>query len=225
MNRLFLNERRHFNNKSSFRFNWQCFGDLSSAFSRFCCKFNRIKIFYLSVNLDNPNSFAFLAFVGTAASLDARMNSFETAMKRDTILTPIPKRRIAKDITSYRSQSNCTKLVSTDLVLFIDRQETGETKQGNQNVVWSKQDITLGQNKSVWFFNWNCGYLWDELLEMDDRLHPEPTDRSEMDHERMPFYMFLSNFLETVAQWRTAPTVHKTVWKSVWLCVDRLSTT
>ena len=121
VNRLFLNERRHFNNKSSFRFNWQCFGDLSSALSRFCCKFNRIKIFYLSVNLNNPNSFAFLAFVGTAASFDARMNSFETAMKRDTILTPIPKRRIAKDIASYRSQSNCTKLVSTDLVHFIGR--------------------------------------------------------------------------------------------------------
>ena len=86
-----------------------------------CCKFCRIKIFYLSVNLNNPNSFAFLAFVGTAASFDARMNSFETAMKRDTILTPIPKRRIAKDIASYRSQSNCTKLVSTDLVHFIDR--------------------------------------------------------------------------------------------------------
>ena len=115
MNRLFLNERRHL---------IRAVYVLIDSVLETCpvhCKLNRIKIFYLPVNLNNPNSFAFLVFVDTAASFDARMNSFETAMKRDTILTPIPKRRIAKDIASYRSQSNCTKLVSTDLVHFIDR--------------------------------------------------------------------------------------------------------
>lgn len=67
VDRLFLNERRHLI--------WANNVWIDSVLGT-CpvhCKLNRIKNFYLSVNLNNPNSFAFLVFVGTAASFDARM--------------------------------------------------------------------------------------------------------------------------------------------------------
>ena len=95
VNRLFLNERRHFNNKSSFRFNWQCFGD---HFLLFCCKFSGKFFFYWPVNTDKPNFV--LIFVGTADSSTAKISSLKTVGKQEDILNPIPKRWISKDIRS-----------------------------------------------------------------------------------------------------------------------------
>ena len=61
------------------------FGISSSAFLRFCCKF------YLPVNTDKPKFVAFLVVVGTTASFNAQISSFENVSKRDAILAPFAK--------------------------------------------------------------------------------------------------------------------------------------
>ena len=67
-------------------------------------------IFYLPVNTDKQKFVAFLVFVCTTASFIAQISSFENASKRDTILTPVAKQWIAKDIPSYGSQSKRAKI-------------------------------------------------------------------------------------------------------------------
>ena len=46
---------------------------------------------YQPVNTSKPNFVSFLVFVGTAASFTAKIASFETVAKQDTILNPVPK--------------------------------------------------------------------------------------------------------------------------------------
>ena len=65
---------------------------------------------YQPVNTDKPNFVFFLVFVGTAASFAAKISAFETVAKREAILNAVPKQWISKDIPSYRSQSEPTKI-------------------------------------------------------------------------------------------------------------------
>ena len=67
MNKLFLNERRHLIRAVNVSI------DSVLGTCPVHCKLNRIIFFYLPVDLNNPNSLAFLVLVGTAASFDARM--------------------------------------------------------------------------------------------------------------------------------------------------------
>ena len=68
--------------------------------------------FYRPVITDKPNFVSFLVDVGAAASnFTAEISSFETIMKREAILIPVPKQWISKDILSYGSQLECTKIV------------------------------------------------------------------------------------------------------------------
>ena len=67
-------------------------------------------IIYLPVNNDKPKFVAFLVFVCTAASFINQISSFENVLKRDAILAPVAKQWIAKDITSYGSQSKRAKI-------------------------------------------------------------------------------------------------------------------
>ena len=47
--------------------------------------------FYRQVNIDKPNFLFFLVFVGAAASFTTKISSFETVVKQEAILNPIPK--------------------------------------------------------------------------------------------------------------------------------------
>ena len=62
-------------------------------------------IFYPPVNTDKPKFVAFLVFV----------SSVENVLKRDAILAPIAKRRIAEDIPelreSIKTRENCYSLI------------------------------------------------------------------------------------------------------------------
>ena len=60
-------------------------------------------ISYLPVNTDKPKFIAFLVFVCTTASFIAQISPFENVSKQDTILAPVEKRWIAKDILSSGS--------------------------------------------------------------------------------------------------------------------------
>ena len=90
------------------RFNWQYFGD--HFFLRFCCKFSEKIFFHRPVNSDKPNFVSYLVFFGTATSVTAKISSFETVAKREAILNPVAKQWISKDIPSYGSQSECSKI-------------------------------------------------------------------------------------------------------------------
>ena len=48
------------------------------------------KIFYRPVNGDKSNVVSFLVFVGAAASFTAKISFFETVVKREDILNPVP---------------------------------------------------------------------------------------------------------------------------------------
>ena len=56
-----------------------------------CSKVSKKNFFHPPVNTDKPNFVSFLVFVGTAASFTAKIASFETVAKQDTILNPVPK--------------------------------------------------------------------------------------------------------------------------------------
>ena len=62
-------------------------------------------IFYLPVNTDKPKFVSFLVFV----------SSVENVLKRDAILAPVAKRRIAEDIPelreSIKTRENCYSLI------------------------------------------------------------------------------------------------------------------
>ena len=75
-----------------------------------CCKCSEKFFFYWPVNTKKPNFVYFLLFVGAAASFTAKISSFETVAKREAILNPVPKQWISKDIPSYGSQSERTKI-------------------------------------------------------------------------------------------------------------------
>ena len=62
-----------------------------------------------SLEFDKPKIVALLVFVFTTASLIAQISSSENTSKRDAILAPVAKQRIAKDIPSYGSQSKGAK--------------------------------------------------------------------------------------------------------------------
>ena len=66
-------------------------------------------IFSLPVNTDKLKSVAFVVFVCTTASFIAQ-TFVSRVFKRDTILAPVAKQWIAKDIPSYGSQSNRAKI-------------------------------------------------------------------------------------------------------------------
>ena len=89
------------------RFNWQCFGD---HFLWLFCKISKKVFFYRPVNANKPNFVSFLVFVGAAVSSTAKISSFETVSKREAILNPVLKQWISKDIPSYGSQSERTKI-------------------------------------------------------------------------------------------------------------------
>ena len=78
----------------------------STAFLRFCCKFSMKIIFHLPVKNGKSKIVDFLVFVCTTASI----SSIENISKRDAILAPVSNQRIAKDIPSYKSQSNRVKI-------------------------------------------------------------------------------------------------------------------
>ena len=103
---VFVNKRHHLV-RVCLRFNWQCFGDHSI---QFCCKFSTQIFFYRPVISDKPNFVSFLVFVGAAASFTAKISPFETVVKQEAILIPVPKQWISKDILSYGSQSEHTKI-------------------------------------------------------------------------------------------------------------------
>ena len=60
-------------------------------------------IFYQLVHTDKPKFVAFLVFVCTTAPFIAEILSSENVSKTDTILAPVAKQWIAKDIPSYES--------------------------------------------------------------------------------------------------------------------------
>ena len=66
-------------------------------------------IFYLPVNTDKPKVVASLVFVCTTASFIAHTSSFENVSERGTILASVAKQWIAKDISSYGSQTKRAK--------------------------------------------------------------------------------------------------------------------
>ena len=78
----------------------------STAFLRFCCKFSMKIIFHLPAKNGKSKIVDFLVFVCTTASI----SSIENISKRDAILAPVSNQRIAKDIPSYKSQSNRAKI-------------------------------------------------------------------------------------------------------------------
>ena len=51
-----------------------------------------------------------MVFVGAAASVTAKIWSFETVTKREAISNPVPKQWISKDIPSYDRQSERAKI-------------------------------------------------------------------------------------------------------------------
>ena len=63
-----------------------------------------------SINTDKPKFVAFLVLVCTTASFIAQIVWTENVLKRDAILAPVTKQWIAKDIVSYRSQSEHAKI-------------------------------------------------------------------------------------------------------------------
>ena len=67
-------------------------------------------IFYLPVNSDKPKFVAFLVFVCATASFIAQIASSENVSKRDAIFAPVAKQWMAKDISSYGSQSKRAKI-------------------------------------------------------------------------------------------------------------------
>ena len=71
----FVNRRRHF----------------VTVCLRFCCQFSDKFFFYRAVNSDKPIFVSFLVFFGVAASVTAKISSFETVAKREAILNPIAK--------------------------------------------------------------------------------------------------------------------------------------
>ena len=72
---FFVNQKRHL--QGSFFTIYKHFGDFSSAFLRFCCKFSKNIIFYLQVNTDKLTLVAFLVFVCTTASFIPQISSSE----------------------------------------------------------------------------------------------------------------------------------------------------
>ena len=78
----------------------------STEFLRFCCKFSMKIIFHLPVKNGKSKIVDFLVLVCTTASI----SSIENISKRDAILAPVSNQRIAKDIPSYKSQSNRVKI-------------------------------------------------------------------------------------------------------------------
>ena len=75
-----------------------------------CCKFSKNFFFYWPVNTDKPNFVSLLLFVGAAASLTAKIPSFETVVKQEAMLNSVPKQWISKDIPRYGSQSERAKI-------------------------------------------------------------------------------------------------------------------
>ena len=61
------------------------------------------------VNTSKPKLVAFLVFVCPTASFIAQISSSKNVSKWDTILAPVAKQWITKDILSYGSQSKHTK--------------------------------------------------------------------------------------------------------------------
>ena len=59
---------------------------------------------------DKPKFVAVLVFVRTTASFIEQISSSENVSKRDAILAPVAKQWIAKDISSYGSQSKRAKI-------------------------------------------------------------------------------------------------------------------
>ena len=85
-------------------------GTLSREFLQFCRKFSMKIIFYLPVNTDKPKFVAFLVFFCTTDSFFAQISSSEDVSKRDAILAPVAKKRIAKDIPRYGIHSKRAKI-------------------------------------------------------------------------------------------------------------------
>ena len=81
-----------------------------SFFYDFVANSVRYFFFYRPVNADKLNFVSFLVFGGVAASVTAKISSYETVGKREALFNPVPKERISKDIPNYRSQ----KSLSTD---------------------------------------------------------------------------------------------------------------
>ena len=106
---FFVNLKRHL--EGSFFTIYKHFGDFSSAFLRFCCKFSKKIVFYLPVNTDRLTLVAFLVFVWTTASFISQISSSENLSKRDAILPSVVKQWIAKDIPSYGTRKNCYSLI------------------------------------------------------------------------------------------------------------------
>ena len=67
-------------------------------------------IFYLSVNTDKPKFVAFSVLVCPTTPFIAQILSSENVLKRDAVFTPVAKQWIAKDISSYGSQSKRVKV-------------------------------------------------------------------------------------------------------------------
>ena len=66
-------------------------------------------ISFLPVNTNKPKIVTFLLFVYLTASFIAQISSSENALKQDTILAPVAKQWIAKDVLSYGSWSKHTE--------------------------------------------------------------------------------------------------------------------
>ena len=72
-------------------------------------------IFDLPVNTDKPKFVAFLVFLCTTALFIAQISSSENVSKRHAILAPVEKRGMAKDISSYGTQSIRVEIANRDL--------------------------------------------------------------------------------------------------------------
>ena len=105
---LFVNKRRHFVRVCLRTFQLTVFP--GSFFLTILLQIQRENFFYRPVNSDKPNFVSFLVFFGAAASVTAKISSFETVAKREAILNPVPKQWISKDIPSYGSQSERAKI-------------------------------------------------------------------------------------------------------------------
>ena len=70
--------------------------------------------FYSPVNTDKPKFVAFLVFLCPSVLFIAQIPSSENVLKRDAIVAPAAKQRIATGIPSYRSQSKRAKIAIQD---------------------------------------------------------------------------------------------------------------
>ena len=95
----FVNQKRHL--VGTLFTIYKHFGDFVNCIFTILLQILNENKFYLPVNTNKPKFVGFLIFVCTTASFFAQISSSANVSKRrDAILAPVAKQRIAKDILS-----------------------------------------------------------------------------------------------------------------------------